>query len=293
MDKPESRLGYESERTQTCRQLLITLVRKLGPWRNKLILVGGLVPYLLFEDGDHAGTTDIDLVINPTDVEDVESYRTLEQNFRKIGLRRGISLEGQAQHFRWTISDHEGRETASLDLLCPSSEGEAGKVLALKDFGEKRLSAIGIPGARLVFDDYQEIELRGELLGGQGKTRVKVRIVGLVAYVVLKALAFKERGESKDAYDLIYVLMRAGPEKLGQAFGGKMSDNPNEPLYPEAVTVLKDSFLDDEEVPGVEKEGPVQYARFVEPTDPDEQAIAAQDAAGVAEIFLRAASKMD
>jgi hypothetical protein len=66
MDKAESRLGYQTERTQACRQLLITLFRKLGPWREKLILVGGLVPYLLFEDGDHVGTTDTDLVLNPS-----------------------------------------------------------------------------------------------------------------------------------------------------------------------------------------------------------------------------------
>jgi hypothetical protein len=116
-----------------------------------------------------------------------------------------------------------------------------------------------------------------------------------VAYVVLKALAFKERCEPKDAYDLIYVLIRSGPEQLGQAFHEKMADNPNEDLYPKALDVFKESFLDDPdaEVLGVEKEGPVQYARFVEPTDPEEQAIAAQDAAGVVELFVRAASKMD
>ena len=293
MDKPESRLGYDRDRTQACRQLLITLLRMSGPWKDKLILVGGLVPSLLFDNADHVGTTDIDLVLNPTDVEDVESYRTLEQNFKKIGLRRGANPDGQSQHFRWTINDDQGNETASLDLLCPSSEAEAGKVVALKEFGEKKLSALGIPGARLVFDDYQEIELRGELLGGRGKTKVTVKIVGLVAYIVLKALAFKERCEPKDAYDLIYVLIRSEPEQLGQAFREKMADNPNENLYSEALDVFKESFLDDEEVLGVEKEGPVQYARFVEPTDPEEQAIAAQDAAGVVEIFVRAASKMD
>jgi hypothetical protein len=80
MDKPESRLGYDRDRTQACRQLLITLLRMSGPWKDKLILVGGLVPSLLFDNADHVGTTDIDLVLNPIDVEDVESYRTLEQN---------------------------------------------------------------------------------------------------------------------------------------------------------------------------------------------------------------------
>ena len=291
MTKPESRHGYQTERTQTCRQLLITLIRKIGPWKDKLILVGGLVPSLLFQDGDHVGTTDIDLVLNPLDVEDVESYRTLEQNFKNIGLRRGTNPDGQVQHFRWTITDEQGNETASLDLLCPSSEGEAGKVLALKEFGEKKLSALGIPGARLVFDDYQEIELRGELLGGRGKTRVKVKVVGLVAYVVLKALAFRERCEPKDAYDLIYLLVRAGPDTVGQAFAHKMTENPEETLYQEALDVLKESFFDDEEVPGVEKEGPVNYALFVEPTDPEEQSIAAQNAVGVVALFMRAVSE--
>ncbi|MFA7484396.1 MAG: hypothetical protein WC314_28150 [Vulcanimicrobiota bacterium] len=95
-----------------------------GPWSEKLILVGGLVPSLLFDNADHVGTTDIDLVLNPVDVEDVESYRTLEQNFKKIGLRGGANPDGQAQHFRWTITDDQGNEEASLDLLCPSSDGD-------------------------------------------------------------------------------------------------------------------------------------------------------------------------
>ena len=187
---------------------------------------------------------------------------------------------------------HEEYLRAGADIVATNTFSSTS--IAQADYGlESRVYDLNVAGARLVFDDYQKIELRGELLGGRGKTKVAVKVVGLVDYVVLKTLAFKERCEPKDAYDLIYVLIRSEPEQLGQAFGRKMVDNPNENLYSEALDVFKESFLDDEEVLGVEKEGPVQYARFVEPTDPEEQAIAAQDAAGVVEIFVRAASKMD
>ena len=37
-----------------------------------------------------------------------------------------------------------------------------------------------------------------------------MRVAGPGSYVVLKALAFKSRGENKDAYDLFYVLRRFG-----------------------------------------------------------------------------------
>lgn len=163
-------------------------------------------------------------------------------------------------------------------------------MLALKEFEERKLSALGIPGARLVFDDFQEVELRGELLGGRGQTRVKVKVVGLVTYIVLKTLAFKERCEPKDAYDLIYVLMRAGPEEIGQAFSRRMSESPEEPLFSQALEALRESFLEDDEIQGEEKEGPVNYGLFVEPSEPDERAVACQNAVSIVKSFMLSAS---
>lgn len=289
MTKPKDHFGYESARTESCRQLLITLFRKLGPWKDMIVLVGGLVPSLRFQDKGHVGTTDIDLVLNIDAFEDVEAYKTLEKNLKNIGLKRGTNAEGNVQHFTWILSDEEGTEKASLDLLCPTTDDQGGRVVPLRESGEKRLSAFGIPGARLVFQDNDEMELRGELLDGDGKTRVKVKVVGLVSFVVLKALAFKERGERKDAYDLIFTLRECeeGPEALGAEFAQKMKLNPEETLFKKTLAILKDSFLDEDGIEGFEKEGPAHYGNFVSPTDAEERSIARRDAVAIVEAFFR------
>lgn len=249
------------------------------------MVVGGLVPSLLYE-GDHAGTTDIDLVLNTEEMVDDEPYKTLENTLKRIGLERGQNSEGQPQHFRWVLKE-AGQEQASLDLLCPADEESAGKVLPLRDVGEKKLSAFGIPGARVALQDVHEVELLGELLEG-GMCRVKVRVAGPVAFVVMKALAFEERAEEKDAYDLVYVLRKDGPRELGQKFAEKMAQFPEEPLYRQALEILKERFLDDDELEGFEKDGPSAFARFEYPTDPEEQDIARQDAVSLVELFVRA-----
>lgn len=286
MDKPRDRSGYKPERTEKCRQVLLSIFRKSAGWREKLVVVGGFVPSLLY-DGDHAGTTDIDLVLNTFEMPDDEQYKTLEQTLKRLGLERGLNAEGQTQNFRWVLRE-SGHEQASLDLLCPADEDSPSRVLPLREFGERKLSAFGVPGARIALHDFQEIVLIGELLEG-GKSRVTVRVAGPVAFIVMKALAFEGRGESKDAYDLIYVLKKHGPVELGWRFAEKMSQFPDEPLYRQALSSLKERFTDDDDIEGFEKDGPVAYARFEHPTDPEEQDVAQQDAVSLVELFVRTA----
>lgn len=288
--KPKDQTGYQAVRTEDCISLLATVYRKSGPWKQELFLVGGMVPSLRFPDGGHIGTTDIDIVLNTDGFEDLEAYKTLEKNLKTIGLERGKNQDGKVQNFRWTLLGEDGQEKASLDLLCPSEDSQGGKVIALKEVGEKKLAAFGIPGARLVFDDYEEIEIRAELLDGGGVTKVKIKVVGHVAYIVLKALAFKDRCEGKDVYDLLFTLreFEGGPEALGKLFKEKMEANPGEPLYQETLEILKESFLDDDEVSGVDKEGPAHYANFVVPVDDEERSVARQDAVALVEMFVQA-----
>jgi len=69
-----------------------------------------------------------------------------------------------------------------------------------EDFG-----ALVTPGLELAFNERVQVELDGHLLGG-GHTRRKVPVCGPAAFVVLKALAFGDRIEPKDAFDLVYVV---------------------------------------------------------------------------------------
>lgn len=188
--KPKHQGGYTTLHAELCERTLVTLLRGLGPYRAGVYLVGGLVPRYLMpaEPGVplHAGTTDVDLVLDLEVLAGVEAYRRLEQNLTALGFVRGRNDEGQAQHFSWRMPVGEDA-TVVVDLLCDAPSGEGGRVATLP--GERRLSALKIPGAHLVTRDFVPVELTAELLGERGVATETVRVAGITAFLVLKALA--------------------------------------------------------------------------------------------------------
>ena len=290
MSKPQDHSGYKPEQTAACEQLLVTLIRGIGPWRASVTVVGGLVPSLLIPGEEHVGTTDVDLVVDLEEIAETDAYKTLEQNLKKLGLKRGQNEDGRAQHFRWTRTK-DGAATTTVELLCPApTDEEAGKVRSLKDGGERGLSAIGIPGAHLVFDDFEEVEITTALLDGRGTATVVVRVAGVVAYVVLKSLAYESRWEPKDAYDLVFMLLNHadGPQEIGRRFAVQMAaaSPDDEPLYQKALVILKSRFVSDDKIRGTDKDGPVSYANFVAPNDPEAQLLARRNAVAAIAAFL-------
>lgn len=113
----------------------MTLLRGLGPWKAGVYLAGGLVPRYLIrpradaEDGPppHAGTTDVDLVLDLEVLPTVDAYRRLEQNLRALGFVRGTNDEGRVQHFSWR-KPVGGGVTVVVDLLCDAAPAEGGRV---------------------------------------------------------------------------------------------------------------------------------------------------------------------
>jgi len=273
----------------------VTLLRGLGPWKAGVCLAGGLVPrYLIPRPSEgrsgpppHAGTTDVDLVLDLQVLASVEAYRRLEQNLRALGLVRGRNDEGRTQHFSWRKPVGDG-VTVVVDLLCDADLGEGGQIAELP--GERRLSALKIPGAHLAVADHIEVELTATLLDGRGVATEVVRVTNVVPFVVLKALAYEDRFEEKDAYDLIYCLMHfgGGPEDVAGKFAERLARWPEEPLLSRAVEILRTRFASDGRTPGARKDGPVSYARFlVDPGRRDLDARHRQDAAAAVELFLR------
>lgn len=58
---------YDAEVTSLCERTLVTLIGDIGPWSQRIYLVGGLAPrYIVgvLPQGvsPHVGTTDVDLV---------------------------------------------------------------------------------------------------------------------------------------------------------------------------------------------------------------------------------------
>lgn len=298
--KPKHHGGYTTDHADLCERTLVTILRGLGPWKDGIYLAGGLVPRYLIdrpfgrrESGkpSHAGTTDVDLVLNLELLSTIEAYRRIEHNLKRMKLERGTNDDNRTQNFTWRRP--VGSQMAVVvDLLCDVESEDGGAVVSLA--GEKRLSALNIPGAHLVIRDHIPFDITAELLDEGGIVTETIRVAGITPFIVLKALAFEDRGEQKDSYDLIYSLENHvdGPTEVGRIFADRMRTWPNEPLLAEALRILRRRFLSDDHTEGHLKDGPVGYATFLsDPAKPDDNIRRRRDASAIVEAFLAEADR--
>ncbi|MDE3205944.1 MAG: hypothetical protein KGQ66_17180 [Acidobacteriota bacterium] len=154
-----------------------------------MYLAGGLAPrYIVgsLPEGapPHVGTTDVDLVIGlAVGDESPEAYRTLENNLKKAGFKA-------EQSFQWrrTVDG----VTVTVEFLCETDQVDAGRIFKPKDGTGSGLGALNVRGAHLVTKDYMECMIEAERLDDGGRSRMTVRVAGILSYVVLKIFAFQD-----------------------------------------------------------------------------------------------------
>lgn len=112
--KPTTADGYDADHTLACERALVTLLRGFGTLKHTLRLVGGLVPRYLTPERPpdvpaHAGTTDVDIVLNLQVLADDEAYKSLAKQLKDRGFSRYVNEEGKASSWRWQrqVSEHE------------------------------------------------------------------------------------------------------------------------------------------------------------------------------------------
>ena len=265
MSKPETIVGYEDDQTEACERVLVTLLRKLGPWRESIFLVGGLTPRYLVrarppDVPPHAGTLDVDIVVHFQILTETEAYRTLERNLKEIGFERAPGPDGGQVSWRWQVRT-ERDELVVLELLADAPEAAAGVAQPIPTDGA--ISAIQIPHASIVFDLHDTTEIRAELLGRDGIVSERVRYADLVSFTCLKAFAFDHRHERKDAHDLIYCIENApdGRDGISDRFRNALGGVHGE-VVRKALGILAKHFATDAQTDGYLKDGPVAVAKF-------------------------------
>jgi hypothetical protein len=215
MAKPATLDGYSDQYTVNCERVLVTLLRGLGPWKESVYLVGGLTPRYLVAARPpivpaHAGTLDVDIVIDLQILADTEAYHTLEDNLKKMSFERAENEKQQKLSWRWQARTEHGALMV-LELLADAPDIAGGRVQPLPTEGT--ISALNIPHSSIVFDLHQVVEIQAELLGGNGVATEKIKHANLVSFTCLKSFAFDQRFERKDAHDLIYCIEHA-PEGI-------------------------------------------------------------------------------
>ena len=267
MAKLSALRGYTDRHTHDCERVLVTLLRGLGPWKDSFCLIGGLTPRYLVprrspQTPPHVGTLDVDVVVDLQALTDTRAYRTLDDNFRRLHFERAKNPEGQPVSWRWQRRTEHGARIV-LELLADAPDTSGGRTRPLPTNG--RVSALNIPHSSIVLDLHQTVEVRAELLDGNGIVTEQVKHADLVSFTCLKALAFDQRFEQKDAYDLVYCIEYApeGPDAIAKAFIQEINGKHGSVIQ-KSLVLLQKHFVQDGTTEGYRKDGPIAVAKFEE-----------------------------
>jgi hypothetical protein len=242
VDRPRHASDYKPEQLELVRSTCLYVATKLGDLMEEVVIVGGLVPSLIIDEAHlpegtsaHIGTIDLDVGLNLA-LLDKGRYRTLAERLRGAEFSQDSNDEGQPTRQRWRAA---GKSSVTVDFLIPPSR-ESDKGGNLQDL-EKDFAAIITPGLGLAFQDRRRIRIDGETISGEKAAR-DVWVCGPGAFIVLKALAFRGRGDGKDAYDLYYVIRNygTGVEDVATYIRPLLADQEAQ----QALKILRDDFLE-------------------------------------------------
>jgi hypothetical protein len=255
MAKPRTMAGYDKAQVARVRATSLYIATKLGDLLDQLVIVGGLVPSLLIDQRQarekHIGTLDLDIGMEVA-ILDGRRYEALTERLRAAGFEPDKNEKGKLTRQRWKI---DGPPKVTVDFLIPPSrQGDRGG--QLRNI-EADFAAIIAPGLRLAFIDQLNLTLEGTTIRGEEARRV-FAVCGPGAFVVMKALAFRSRGENKDAYDLVYLLQNYGEGLLDVLRA--LTPILSEPEAKEALRFLAEDFKT------VESTGPIRAAEFLHGT---------------------------
>lgn len=263
----------------------LSVAATLGAYMDRLCIVGGLVPSLLIdrvvgpdpETGTlHPGTNDLDVGLEVALLDDGE-YTEISRRLRQEDFGPDKNENGNPTPQRWKLGDF----AVTVDFLLPPTPGgmAEGRVQPLQgDF-----AALVTPGLELAREEREEVVLDGHTLKGEEIQRT-IPVCGPAVFVVLKALAFADRGEPKDAFDLIYVLGRwpAGIANIAERLAQRALSAPV--AVDDALEKLARDFATPNTV------GPRRVAEFEGGGESEHEAISA-DAHGYVADLLGACGK--
>ena len=277
--KPSTGDGYDSTQSALVRATCLYIATKLGDLLDEIVVVGGLAPYLLVDQDDlpagsdsHVGTMDLDMGLALAILNE-ERYRDLGVRLRDAGFKAAVNDEGNLRFQTWTAP---APLPVRVDFLIPPTDdaAEGGTVLHF----ESDLAAIVTPGLDLAFKDRRLKELSGRIPSGAWASR-NIPVCGPGAFTVLKVLAFGNRTENKDAYDLFYVWRGVG---LDDVVASLNSLEPSSYIE-DALAVIERDFCTHD------APGPTGAAQFVAGgLDDDVQA----DVVGYAQGLLRSMKRL-
>ncbi|MHB0878068.1 MAG: nucleotidyl transferase AbiEii/AbiGii toxin family protein [Anaerolineae bacterium] len=244
--------GYPADAVQAARSVLIELAHLLGQYREETVLIGGWVPELLMPGQGHVGSMDVDLLLDHRALAEPR-YDTLHD------LLAGHGYAEASQPFIFQrLVRHAGRDViVEVDLLADQYGGTGRQHRTQPALG---IRAHKIRGGSLALAAADEVLVAGTLPDGS-QDAVRVRVASIAPFLVLKALAMRERLKPKDAYD-VYFCLRHYPGGI-RAVADRLIALGRIRLTIEALQSLRESFASTDHV------GPRHAASFLAADDPE------------------------
>ena len=284
MPEPQRASDYTPETYAVARASLLHLTTVLGDLIADATVVGGMVPSLITpipEDpavDTHVGTTDVDIALSLA-VLDGNRYHAMADRMRRAGFAPDVNERGNATIQRWVLQE---APRATVDFLIPQAsrvEAEQRIHNLEPDFG-----ALVTRGLSDAIKTRVHVRIDGHTLDGARVAR-DVWVCGPDGFLVLKALAFRNRGEGKDAYDLYYVLKHHDVRAAG--IGSRLRVlRDRDPIDPDAIDDAVRTLRED--FGGIDGLGPTRAADFLATGSEDD--VRADVAAHVAALLRALAS---
>lgn len=223
-------VSWSDPRVVASHAVLVEVMTILGSELDKLVVVGGWVPELLYPGKGHVGSLDVDLALDGRRLQPAV-YDSIRQKLIKAGY---VPAASPASIFYRDMPG--GNISVKLDLI--TGEGEIPREQEPQAFIQDMV--VGkLRGTDLALDHTVAVTLTGSLPDGS-VNEVRMRIATVAAFLCMKAHALNERKREKDAYDIYFCLRSCagGPAVLA----GDLRPLLGQPLVDEAVNILRAKF---------------------------------------------------
>lgn len=215
MNLPDVARDYDERGSAAAYSVLIELGQVLGAYRQKFVIVGGAVPWLLMPNAQpsHIGTLDVDLNLSPEALSEGE-YATLIESLKAAGYERGVDVLTNFQLRRWVKLDTGAPIPILIDLFMPKdAEVEKNRPALVKG-----LHVIPASGGRVALNHNVSCHIEGKMPDGRNNA-VDLLVASIPAFLVMKGYALIGRDKKKDAYDIYFSVrnFEGGPLALAEA----------------------------------------------------------------------------
>lgn len=264
---------YNDRFVEAAHRVLLELFRLLYAYKDGIVVVGGLVPGLLFDQtsSKHIGTIDVDLALDQTIIQEI-GYRSIMQLLQS----RRYTPGNQPFIFYRTFKIEGQQITVEIDFLAGEYGGtsKSHRTQIVQDIHPRKARACD-----LAFQNPIQLTIEGTLPDG-GKDRALINVASIVPFLMMKAQALKSRLKEKDAYDIYYCLINfpGGMDALVKSF----QSFPDNTLVSEGLVILGEKFS------SIDSVGPVFISNFLDEADSDMRTLIQRDAYERVQYILNA-----